>query len=382
MSLAEGGRTGRDDPGGVASATTFTGEGMPRHYGDPGGEYGAAANEAAVFDRCERVPLRVSGRAPSDMLKGVLSGRTPAPPERTPGGLVLFDAPYSAALTPKGRLVSDLRLWRDDVDGAETLLLDVPAEGAQALREHLARVMPPRFATVGDAGDLGMITVVGPAAAERLGATLDLAGPAGDPPAPDALADRLAELPEGRGVWVEWVRVIRTEDVSPGGYDVVGPRTHLAGLWERLLEAGVRPAGRGVWHTLRVEAGRPAFGFDMGADTLPYEAGIVERAVDHTKGCYTGQEVIVRIRDRGHVNRHLRGLRLGDGPTPRAGTTLHHGGREVGRVTSTAESPRYGPLALAYVRREVEPGSTVAVGEAEGPAAQVADLAEDWPGSV
>ena len=78
-----------------------------------------------------------------------------------------------------------------------------------------------------------------------------------------------------------------------------------------LVDGGAVPAGLGVWKTLGVEAGRPVFGTDMDERTLPPEAGIVERAIDQTKGCYTGQEVIVRIRDRGHVNRHLRQARAG-----------------------------------------------------------------------
>jgi folate-binding protein YgfZ len=113
-----------------------------------------------------------------------------------------------------------------------------------------------------------------------------------------------------------------------------------------------------VWSTLRVEAGRPAFGSDMDADTLPPEAGIDRRAIDHTKGCYTGQEVIVRIRDRGHVNRQLRRLELGDVPTPVEGSELlaaDGSGKVVGRITSAVQSPRYrGVLALAYVARGVE----------------------------
>jgi folate-binding protein YgfZ len=102
----------------------------------------------------------------------------------------------------------------------------------------------------------------------------------------------------------------------------------------------------------------PVFGTDMVDRTIPPEAGILERAIDQTKGCYTGQEIIVRIRDRGHVNRYLRRLELGDVPAPAKGTELlavDGSGKVVGEITSAAQSPKFGGvLALAYVRRGVD----------------------------
>jgi folate-binding protein YgfZ len=152
--------------------------------------------------------------------------------------------------------------------------------------------------------------------------------------------------------------VARTEEVRPDAWSVYGATSAVVALWKALVAEGVCPTGLGVWSTLRVEAGRPAFGTDMDDRTLPPEAGIVERAIDQTKGCYTGQEVIVRIRDRGHVNRHLRRLELGDAPTPPPGTELlaaDGSGSVVGEITSAVQSPRFGGvLALAYVRRGQE----------------------------
>ena len=114
----------------------------------------------------------------------------------------------------------------------------------------------------------------------------------------------------------------------------------------------------------------------MTEDVIPVEAGIHERAIDYDKGCYTGQEVIVRIRDRGRVNRHLRRLRLPDGPLPAPESELWNeaGDKVVGAITSVATSPRDGALALGYVRREVEPPGPVRVGGPEGPEAAVEAL--------
>ena len=119
----------------------------------------------------------------------------------------------------------------------------------------------------------------------------------------------------------------------------------------------------------------------MGSDTIPFEAGIVDRAIDHTKGCYTGQEVIVRIRDRGHVNRRLCGLLLGDGPTPPSGTEIFgpEGDRPVGKITSVAQSPRArGVIALGYVRRAVEAPGPVWLGSSDGAEAEIRELTEGW----
>ncbi|NIP98693.1 MAG: aminomethyl transferase family protein, partial [Akkermansiaceae bacterium] len=139
---------------------------------------------------------------------------------------------------------------------------------------------------------------------------------------------------------------------GPEGLSVIAAPDMLAELWTALEARGAVPAGWGVWDTLRVEAGRPAFGRDMDDRTIPIEAGL-EDAIDHAKGCYTGQEVIVRIRDRGHVNWHLRRLELGES-TPNPGDELFEEGGEkaLGRVTSSVQSPGFGQVVgLGYVRR-------------------------------
>jgi folate-binding protein YgfZ len=132
---------------------------------------------------------------------------------------------------------------------------------------------------------------------------------------------------------------------------------------------GVEPVSEEAAECVRIEAGRPRLGYDMDADTMPQEAGINERAVSFTKGCYVGQETVARLHYRGKPNRHLRGLRL-SGPAER-GTDIVLGEKVVGRLGSTCVSPRLGPIALAIVRREAAPGDTVEVG---GAPAEVVDL--------
>jgi folate-binding protein YgfZ len=153
------------------------------------------------------------------------------------------------------------------------------------------------------------------------------------------------------------VVVRRTGDVLPDAFVLTGPVDAVGAARKALAATGAETGDGGTWTTLRVEAGRPEYGVDMDDGTIPVEAGIHERAIDYGKGCYTGQEVIVRIRDRGHVNRHLRQLMLGDVPPPAPGTELRveGGDKPVGRITTAVSSPRFGQtVALAWVRRGVE----------------------------
>lgn len=340
--------------GGVAA--DYHGSPLMRHFGDPAGEYEAATQGLAVFDRSHRTRLVVRGRAPGQMLNGVLTGTIPGPPIEAGEGVVGGTATYHAVLTPKGKMITDLwAILRGDEDSAG-FLLDVPVAGREGLLENFGKVLPPRLARVEDVSDrTGMITVVGPQAADAVSSL--------------ALGHRvevttLAGLAEGD--WrcstptvEEGLIVARTAEVWPEAYSVLGPSEAVAELWQELVRDGARPAGLGVWSTLRVEAARPTFGTDMSENTIPVEAGIHIRAIDQGKGCYTGQEVIVRIRDRGHVNRTLRQLRLGDVPSPAKGTELYSAGdgpkKPVGWITSAVQSPRFGEVvALGYVKRGVE----------------------------
>jgi tRNA-modifying protein YgfZ len=134
------------------------------------------------------------------------------------------------------------------------------------------------------------------------------------------------------------------------GVDVIG---------ERGLELDVEPVSEEVAECRRIEVGRPRLGLDMGSETIPQEAGINQRAVSFTKGCYVGQETVARLHYKGKPNRHLRGLRLTE-PAER-GAELLLGEKVVGHIGSSCVSPRFGPIALALVRREAAPGDTVLV---------------------
>ena len=327
-----------------------------------------------MLDRSHRSRLAVSGRAPVRMLGGVITNSVPPPPAPTSSGLLAGRTAYSAVLTPKGRMVTDLVVaWRGAHEGRHGLWLHLPGAGHEPLVAHLRKFLPPRFAFVDDVTEAtGTLTVAGPDGAGLLEAALGIT--------PGALATLDEDDCLLTGPAPDGLLVARPREVRLSAFDILGDRASLARLSEELVRLGAVPTGMGVFETLRIEAGRPEYGADMDDRTIPTEAGIVGRAIDHGKGCYTGQEVIVRIRDRGRVNRHLRGLLLGDASTPAPATPLYAGMRDkpVGQVTSAALSPAFGQtIALGFVRREVIPPAEVRMGSPEGAVVAVRALGKN-----
>ena len=330
-----------------------------RHYGDPAGEYRAAVEGCGVVAREDRRLLRVYGRAPVQMLNGIVTSRIPAPPvgdaSAAQAGTLVGEAVYGTILTVKGRMITDLvTLWLGGGE-AEGLGLSVAEAAHEAVLAHFRRFLPPRLARFEDLGErTRLLTVVGPGAGEVVAAVFGVAPEDGF-----VLVDG---GPLGGGALVaRGVRQVPSWDVWAGA-------PQLSGVWGQLQERGAVPVGAGAWHTLRVEAGFPEFGIDMDDGTIPVEAGLVDCAFDHAKGCYTGQEVIVRIRHRGRVNWHLRALRFRDVAARPGGQLFEPGGVKVlGRVTSVADSPRFGQvIGLGYVRREVEPPAALRLGSGDG----------------
>ncbi|MGH7459272.1 MAG: YgfZ/GcvT domain-containing protein [Longimicrobiaceae bacterium] len=311
--------------------------------------YRAVREGVGVIERADLAHLRLFGRDPVKMLQGLVTNDLAGtPPNR---------AVYAAVLTPKGRMVADVRAVKRLAPGGTEVWLDLPAGALAGLGEHLKKFVPPMFAGWEDLSErVGMLGVYGPRAPAALEPVLDL-------PVPDLPEDGLFQaVYQGHPVLA--VRTLYTG--QPGGYDLRGEPERLESLRAELVAAGARPAGPDALETLRIEAGRPRYGVDLTGETILAEAfqssGLMERAVSFSKGCYTGQEVVVRIAHRGHVNRHLRGFLLGERPAPAPGTPLTHPatGKQAGWTTSTASSPALGQtIALGYLRRELGPGDEV-----------------------
>jgi tRNA-modifying protein YgfZ len=294
--------------------------------------YRAVTSACGLFDRSERGKLALAGREAKSFLQGQVSNDVES---LTPG-----TGCYAAFLTPKGKMLGDVRI----LDTGDELLLDTERVALQGLFNMIRRF------SIGYDVQLDKRTV------ER--GLLSLLGP--EAPATSGL-EQLADAPEHAHLAAEVggvaLRAIRT-DV---GIDLICAAEETASLQTALQHAGALSVEEAVVECLRVEHGRPRYGIDLDESVIPQEAGLNERAVSFTKGCYVGQETVARLHYRGKPNRHLRGLRLSG--TARAGDPVRHGGREVGHIGSVADSPRFGWIALALVRREAPVGSTVAVGE-------------------
>lgn len=330
-------------------------------------QYAAVREAAGVAGREDRARIRLWGKDPVRMVQGLITNDLAGAPEG--------HGVYAAMLTPKGRTIADLRAFTLRRPEGVEVLIELSREALAGTTDHLRRFVPPMFAKWADASDaVRQLGVYGPRAAEVVGAALGMFVPA---------------LEEDGFVEVTWrdtpVVIAGTREIGlETGFDLFLPAEAAAELGPLLRGAaesvGGGPVGFETLETLRMEAGRPRYGAELTEEVIPTEAfeetGLMARAISFGKGCYTGQEVIVRIAHRGHVNKHLRGLVL-HGPVPERGTALVNpaNGREVGRVTGAADSPLMGTgIALAFVRREVEPGTTVRLGAAEGPEATVVKL--------
>lgn len=330
---------------------------VPRSYGDTAAEYEAIRSGAGLVDRSDRIPFRVYGRDPVKILHGLVTNDLAGAPDG--------QGVYAALLTPKGRMLADLRLFRR---AAGDVLVDVDAGALDNVLATFKKYVPPLFARYELLdGELRVLGVYGPDARELVGRVVGEAIPAG-------LAEDAFVCVDDEG---HELLIARTEYTGDEGYDIYAPVGVAERLWHALVEAGARPVGHATLDVLRIEAGRPRWGTELDDSVFPLEAGLRDRAISTTKGCYTGQEVIIRILHRGRVNWHLRGLLLGDAPVPARGTQLFRTGEDkpVGRITSACESPRHGQaVALGYVRREVEPPAVLRLGAGDGPEVRVFEL--------
>jgi folate-binding protein YgfZ len=347
-------------------------------------DYRCIREEAAIGAIAARRQIAVAGPDRATYLQGLLTNDIPA---LSPG-----TGCYSAWLTPQGRMLTDMHV----LESGSLILLDVPAETADATRDRLEQFIFTESVQVESlAGKLSGVWVHGPKAPsvlervvrrpEDAEAEASALQPTGDLyTTVDSVERRLQPQgllpgPDGLAAWRDYqhgpfqfrehaVSVARIDQLGSPGFCVFLEPAQERDLTAALCAAGAREVSADAIEAARVEAGYPVFGVDMTDDTIPLEAGIEGRAISMTKGCYVGQEVIVRVLHRGHgrVARKLVGLRI-DGAVPARGTRLFAADREVGFVTSAAASPRLGTIAMAYVHRDfLAPGTTIEAATATG----------------
>jgi folate-binding protein YgfZ len=304
------------------------------------GQYRQLREECGLLDRSSRGKLAVTGPDAAEYLQGQLTNDVE--------GLKPGEGQYAALLDRKGHMQADMRVLRPE---PEEVWLDTEPGALAAARRHLEMYSIGRDVKVADVtGERAILSLIGPRSVEIAGT---------------------AALPEHS---CEATAVAGVECLAAGtrdGIDLIPAAAEAERLREALLAAGAVAVSPEAVEILRVEAGVPRFGAEMGTETMPAEAGIVEDVVSFTKGCYIGQETVARLHYKGRPNRHLRGLRLSAPAEP--GTALRLGEKEVGRLGGAVVSPALGPIGLAILRREAEPGVELAVGE-DGVTARVVDL--------
>ncbi len=307
--------------------------------------YAVLHEGALVVDRSPRARWRFPGEHARETVSGLVTNDVV--------GLEADHGCYAAALTPKGKIIADVRVFV----GRDVVLVDTGPRAAGGWAEIVRKYINPRVTRYEDVStsmtDLG---VFGPRAAHSTGAALGIPE--------DAL---LALPPYAQHQSTQGgspIVVAHVPDAGVDGFDVFAPAAIQSVLLERLRGSGGTMGTLDAIEITRVEAGRPEWGLDMDEGTIPQEANFDELgALSYTKGCYTGQETVARLHFRGHVNRYLRGFRLAAGaPEPPLHATLvDNGGSPVGDLRSTVRSPRHGLIALAMIRREVVDGAQLAM---------------------
>jgi len=304
-------------------------------------QYRQLREECGMVEQADRGLLVVSGPDAADYLQGQLTNDVEA---LAPG-----DAVYAALLDRKGHMQADMRVLRPGPE--PDLLLDLEPPGLEAARRHLQMYKIGREVEVEDESEAHtLISLIGPRAVEIAGTAV--------------LAESGCETTTVGGAQCVAVGTV-------AGVDMILAARNADPVRDALLAAGAVAVSPAAAEIVRIEAGVPRFGAEMGIETMPAEAGIVERAVSFTKGCYIGQETVARLHYKGKPNRHLRGLRLSAAAEP--GAALRLGEKEVGKLGGSAVSPALGPIGLAILRREAEPGAELSVGE-DGVKAVVVDL--------
>ncbi len=305
-------------------------------------EYAALRSGALLIDRSDRVRIRFGGLRAAELVTGLVTSDVLA--------LSAGHGQYAGALTPKGKIAADVRIFADD-DG---LLTDTSARASAGWREIVKKYVNPRVAPYRDVtSETVDVGVFGPRAGRIVAS------------ATGADENALAALAPYSHLQVDVggsrAMVVRVAEIDAEGYEIIAPLAAEKLLREKLLSAGSIPGSAKTWDIARIEAGRPEWGIDMNDSTIPQEANFdALGALSYTKGCYTGQETVARLHFRGHVNRFLRRLHfVGAAVPPMNAELVDDAGNVVGDVRSVAISPRHGGVALAMVRREVAPGTTL-----------------------
>jgi len=325
-------------------------------------QYETVLERAGLLDRSPRGRLRLTGSDRRGYLHGLLTNDV--------ASLAAGQGCYAALLTPQGRMISDMRVS----ELGDAVLLDLPGTTSETVRRRLADFIFSEDVEVADVqGSLAHLAVYGPRAAACVAGAIAAPSIGTAANAERESFHRMPVHANARCAFREAeLVVVRSDDYGVPGFELFTAREACDELLAALRTSGAPDVSLATLEVCRIEGGRPEFGIDMDEHTIPLEAGIEGRAISMTKGCYVGQEIVVRVLHRGHgrVARHLVGL-TADRPDVDFGRgdrlLAHDGGKEIGIVTSAAFSPRLErAIGLGYVHRDhSEPGTLIDVVQEE-----------------
>jgi folate-binding protein YgfZ len=330
-----------------AAGAVFTerfGVELPEHFGDPVAEYEAARAAVGLVDMSLRGVIELTG---SDRLRWLNGQITNEVKDLKPG-----EGKLAAVLNVKGHILADLAVY----GLPDSVWIDVNRDRAQVVRDAFDRSIVADDVVAENASDrYGHLMVVGPGAQRFMA---------------EAVGDAVGNLPAWHHAEVLMgslrARIIATRWLAMPGCDLIVPAEAAGKAWEGLvnlgLARGLRPVGMAALDLLRVEAGWPWYGVDFDDSHLLMEA-LTPNHVSFTKGCYLGQEVVIRVEHQGHLNKKLAGLLVSGAIVPSAKADILSGERKVGTVTSAVFSPaQKRVVALGYVRRECwDPGTKLRI---------------------
>lgn len=328
--------------GSGARFASYRGAETPAGFGDTSAEFRALLDGAAVFDMSWRAKLAISGKDRTRWANGMVTNNIR---DLAPGR-----GAYCFILTPQGRNQGDVTLY----NRGDYLLGATDREQMEAITNLLRRYIIMDKVELEDISDkLASVGVGGPQAPEML----------------SRAGIVMATIEPGQLVDTVWrdvdISVVRDTHPQSNAFEIWVKQQNAKQLWDALRDAGAQPAGSEALEMYRIARGIPRYGVDLRERDLPQETG-QEHALNFTKGCYIGQEIVERIRSRGNVHRALVGFEI-EGDPPQSGTKIFVGEKEVGEITSAARVPFASgvrTLALGYLRREAgDPGANVKVGE-------------------
>lgn len=309
-------------------------------------EYNAVRqNGCGVIDLSSRGRIRVSGSEAVLFLNGLITNDMKT----------LEDQRWMPAVFPnvQGRLIAAVRVIR--LDGNSGFLLDTEAQTHQVLLKTIERfTMAGDFKVNDVSSETSMLTVQGREAKEVIEALIGTS---------------VADIPHDGVFETNWnnisTTVIRASHTGEDGFDLIFQRDAKTAIIDELTTSGATLVSEETFEVLRIEAGVGRFGQDMDETNVVIEANL-DDAISFTKGCYIGQEIIIRIKHRGHVAKKLTGLGFENSEIATPGALIKSSeGKDIGRITSAIFSPLLGKaIALGYVRHEhLAPGTEVAVGD-------------------